>query len=130
VERCRPVFATYAAPIVHLGDLGSGQLTKLLNNVLFTANLATAAGALALGRALDLDPGRLAEVISHGSGSSFALGSVARTGGTLELMAGHAGPLLRKDARLMADLAEAAGMPAGIVMTAADAALALMNHPR
>ncbi|MDT5085632.1 MAG: hypothetical protein QOJ61_2675, partial [Mycobacterium sp.] len=33
VERCRPVFESYADPIVHLGDLGSGQTTKLLNNL-------------------------------------------------------------------------------------------------
>ena len=52
VERCRPVFASYADPIVHLGALGSGQTTKLLNNLLFTANLGTAASTLALGEAL------------------------------------------------------------------------------
>src|SRR3984885_12917090 len=46
VERCRPVFESYADPIVHLGDLGSGQTTKLLNNLLFTANLGTAATTL------------------------------------------------------------------------------------
>src|SRR3954451_13441134 len=46
VEKARPVFATYADPIVHLGDLGSGQVTKLLNNLLFTANIATAKTAL------------------------------------------------------------------------------------
>src|SRR5246500_766347 len=28
VERCRPVFATYADPIVYLGPLGSGQVAK------------------------------------------------------------------------------------------------------
>ena len=57
VARCRPVFESYADPIVHLGDLGSGQTTKLLNNLLFTANLGTAAGALALGEALGVLPG-------------------------------------------------------------------------
>jgi len=46
------VFETYADPVVHLGELGSGQTTKLLNNLLFTANLGTAAAALALARAL------------------------------------------------------------------------------
>jgi 3-hydroxyisobutyrate dehydrogenase len=130
VEFCRPVFATYGDPVLHLGPLGSGQVTKLLNNVLFTAHLATAASALALGQALGVDPGRLAEVISHGSGSSFALDRIAATGGTLDLMAPVAGPLLRKDVRLVADLADAAGAPAGAVMAAADAALVLMNHPR
>ena len=73
VERCRPVFASYADPIVHLGALGSGQTTKLLNNLLFTANLGTAASTLALGEALGVLPDRLTEVISRGSGNSFAL---------------------------------------------------------
>ncbi|MFI0349366.1 NAD(P)-dependent oxidoreductase [Actinomadura sp. 9N407] len=130
VERCRPVFASYADPIVHVGPLGAGQVTKLLNNVLFTANLATAAGALALGGALDIDPGRLAEVVSHGSGASFALDRVSAAGGTLDRIAAHAGALLQKDARLVAALADAAGAPAGTVLDAADAALALMDHPR
>jgi 3-hydroxyisobutyrate dehydrogenase-like beta-hydroxyacid dehydrogenase len=80
-ERCRPVFETYAESVVHLGALGSGQVTKLLNNLLFTANLATAATTLAFGRALDVAPGGLAEVLSRGSGNSFALNTIARTGG-------------------------------------------------
>jgi 3-hydroxyisobutyrate dehydrogenase-like beta-hydroxyacid dehydrogenase len=130
VELCRPVFATYADPVVHLGPLGSGQITKLLNNILFTANLATAASVLALGQALDVDPLRLADVVSHGSGSSFALGRISSAGGTLDRIAAHAGPLLQKDVRLVADLADAAGVPAGTVLAAADAALALMNQPR
>ena len=130
VEFCRPVFATYADPVVHLGPLGSGQVTKLLNNLLFTANLATAASALTLGRELGVDPRRLAEVISHGSGASFALDRIAAAGGTLDRLASHAGSLLQKDVRLVADLAEAASAPAGAVMAAADAALAIMNHPR
>jgi 3-hydroxyisobutyrate dehydrogenase-like beta-hydroxyacid dehydrogenase len=130
VELCRPVFAAYADPIVHLGPLGSGQVAKLLNNVLFTANLATAASAIALGRGLDVDPGRLAEVISHGSGSSFALARISAAGGTLDRIAAHAGPLLQKDVRLMADLAGTADAPTGIAMAAADAALELMNHRR
>jgi len=128
VEFCRPVFATYADPVLHLGPVGSGQLAKLLNNVLFTAHLATAASVLALGQALDVDPDRLAEVISHGSGSSFALARIADAGGTLDRIASYAGPLLEKDVRLMADIADGAGAKAGAVMTAADAALALMNR--
>jgi hypothetical protein len=81
-------------------------LTKLLNNLLFTANLATAASTLALGRALNVDAEGLAEVVAHGSGSSFALGRIAT----------HAGPLLRKDVGLVAALADAAGVPPGAVL--------------
>lgn len=130
VEFCRPVFESYGDPIVHLGPLGSGQVTKLLNNVLFTANLATAASALALGSALEVDPGRLADVIAHGSGASFALGRIASAGGTLDRIAAHALTVLAKDVRLAAGLSDSAGAPAATVLAAADAALALMGQQR
>jgi 3-hydroxyisobutyrate dehydrogenase len=130
VEFCRPVFASYGDPVVHLGPLGSGQVTKLLNNVLFTAHLGAAASLLALGQGLGVDPLGLAGVLSHGSGNSFALERVASAGGTLDRIGGHAGHLLRKDVRLIADLAAAADAPGGTVLSAADDALALMNVQR
>src|SRR5215469_14947270 len=133
VERARPVFATYGDPVVHLGPLGAGQITKLLNNTLFTAHLAVGASLLKLGRDLDVDPARLAQVLGHGSAQSFALARVADAGGTLDRIAGHAGPLLAKDVRLTVAVAEAAGLPdvsAETVVAAADAALALMNVRR
>jgi 3-hydroxyisobutyrate dehydrogenase-like beta-hydroxyacid dehydrogenase len=77
-----------------------------------------------------VDPHRLAEVISHGTANSFALGRVASAGGTLDRIAAHAGSTLLKDIKLIAALADAAGVPTGIVVTAADAALARMSHPR
>jgi 3-hydroxyisobutyrate dehydrogenase-like beta-hydroxyacid dehydrogenase len=130
VAYCRRVFETYADPVVHMGPLGSGQIAKLLNNLLFTANLATAADTLALGPELGIDRGALAEVVLHGSGSSFALGRVTAAGGTLDRLADRAGPLLRKDVRLLADLADAAGAPTGTVLAAADTALDHMGQGR
>ncbi len=129
VERCRPVFETYADPVVHLGELGSGQTTKLLNNLLFTANLGTAATALSLASALGVAPDRLTEVVSRSSGNSFALNALGGIGG-LERLAGVAGGLLQKDVRLVVDLADQAGASGGAVLDAADAALILMGHPR
>lgn len=130
VERCRPVFETYADPVIHLGDLGSGQTTKLLNNLLFTANLGTAAATLSLGKALGVLPDRLTEVISRGSGNSFALNALGGDPAGLDRLAGLAGTLLQKDVRLVADLADAAAVSGGAVLNAADATLALMDHPR
>ncbi|MEU6539134.1 NAD(P)-dependent oxidoreductase [Streptomyces sp. NPDC047000] len=130
VAYCRPVFETYADPVVHMGPLGTGQSAKLLNNVLFTANLATAADTLALGRDLAIDPVALARVLTHGSAASFALNRVAAAGGTLDRFAAHAGPLLRKDVRLATRVAEGAGANPDIVLPTAGAALALMNGQR
>ena len=129
VERCRPVFETYADPVVHLGDLGCGQTTKLLNNLIFTANLGTAATAISLAEALGISANRLAEVVARSSGNSFALNAITGAGG-LDQLAGHAGTLLQKDARLIVDLADSASAHVGAVLEAADAALSLMGHPR
>jgi len=131
VERARPVFSAYGDPVVHLGPLGAGQVTKLLNNTLFTAHLAVGASLLTLGRELNVDPGGLATVIAHGSGESFALARLADAGGTLDRIGGHAGSLLAKDVRLTVAVAEAAGIPVDVpVVAAADAALAMMNVAR
>jgi 3-hydroxyisobutyrate dehydrogenase len=134
--RCAPVFATFGDPVVHLGPLGSGQVAKLLNNAAFTAHLGLAASLLTLGESLDVDPKRLAEVVLHGSGRSFALERVASAGGTLDRIAAHAGALLAKDVRLVTDLLESrgpvdgpAGSPAdsGVLLAAALDALARMR---
>jgi len=130
VARIRPVFTTYGDPIIHLGPVGSGQLTKLLNNLLFTANLATARTALALGEALGVAPQNPAEVITAGSANSYALDSIARFGGSLDVLKQVASGLLHKDVSLVADIAEKAGVAPGAVLDAADAALALMDNPR
>jgi 3-hydroxyisobutyrate dehydrogenase-like beta-hydroxyacid dehydrogenase len=130
VERCRPVFATYADPIVHLGALGSGQVTKILNNLLFTANLGSAMSTLELGESLGVPRDRLCEVLNSGSATSKALSSITAFGGSLEALAPIAGGLLQKDVRHAASIAAHASAAEGSVFTAADTALKLMDHPR
>jgi 3-hydroxyisobutyrate dehydrogenase len=131
VEFCRPVLGSYGDPVVHLGPVGAGQVTKLLNNAAFTAHLGVAVSLLALGQSLGVDQLRLADVISHGSGNSFALGRVASAGGTLARIGEHAGHLLRKDVRLIADVAgDGDGERGATLLAAADSALALMNVAR
>jgi 3-hydroxyisobutyrate dehydrogenase len=130
VDRCRPVFATYADPIVHLGPLGSGQVTKILNNLLFTANLGSAISTLELGDSLGIPRDKLCEVLTRGSAVSKALGSIAVFGGTLEGLAPIAGALLQKDVRHAASIAASAPAPEGAVFGAADAALKSMEYPR
>jgi 3-hydroxyisobutyrate dehydrogenase len=131
VDRCRQVFGSYGDPVAHLGPVGSGQLAKLINNVLFTANLGTSASALALGESLGIDRQRLAEVVSHGTSRSFALERVRDAGGTLDRLAAYAGALLQKDVGVVTELAAKAGAgsgPASTVLAAADATLADMGH--
>ena len=130
VERCRPVFATYADRVVHLGPLGSGQVTKILNNLLFTANVGSAISTLELGESLGVDRGRLCDVLTNGSATSLALNSIVGMGGTLDQLASIAGALLQKDVRLAKSIADNASAPTGVAFDAADAALNAMEHPR
>jgi 3-hydroxyisobutyrate dehydrogenase len=130
VDRCRPVFGSYADPVVYLGPLGSGQNAKILNNLLFSANLGSAVSTLELGEALGIPRARLSEVLHRGSATSKAVGSISAFGGTLDRLAPIAGALLQKDVRHAASLAGEAGAAEGAVFTAADAALKAMDHPR
>lgn len=133
VRRCAPVFDSYADTVLHLGPVGAGQVAKILNNVLFTAHLATAHGIYAAARNLDVDLPALARILGKGSGASYAAAQVLPgTGFDLAALAAHAGPLLRKDTGLFADLVAGtdAGTVAEAVLAAADRALAGLGHPR
>ncbi|CAN5119161.1 NAD(P)-dependent oxidoreductase [soil metagenome] len=130
VQACRPVFETYGDPIVHLGPLGAGQVTKILNNLLLSANLGTAMSLLDLSEGLGVSRSRMCEVITRGSASSIALQSLAAFGGKTAELAPLAGALLQKDVQLAADLAGSPNSPGSVVLQAADTALDAMGHRR
>lgn len=74
LEQARPVLATYASRINHMGPLGAGQTLKLLNNLLFATNIKQAVEILGMAEAQGLDPGYAAQVICQSSGGSMAMG--------------------------------------------------------
>jgi 3-hydroxyisobutyrate dehydrogenase-like beta-hydroxyacid dehydrogenase len=109
VERCRPVLETFGNPIVHLGPIGSGQVAKLLNNLVFTAQLSLAEDTYTLAGELGIDPGAMAKVLASGSGGSRAAGIVAGAGFVASGMR-HAASLLEKDVGIALELAENRGV--------------------
>jgi 3-hydroxyisobutyrate dehydrogenase len=115
VERCRPVFQTFADPVLHLGPLGSGQLAKLLNNLVFTAQISLAMETFEFADQIGVDGEKLAQVLAHGSGGSRAVGILAASGFNFTGLRGAAG-LLRKDVGIVHDIARAKGAsePTGV----------------
>jgi 3-hydroxyisobutyrate dehydrogenase-like beta-hydroxyacid dehydrogenase len=95
------VFETFASTTVHLGPVGAGQAAKLLNNALFSANLAVADDALLLGEELGIDAAALAEFVRVGSGRSYALDVALRARASAE-MREAARPALEKDLQSLA----------------------------
>jgi 3-hydroxyisobutyrate dehydrogenase len=86
LERVRPVFETFAHTVTLVGDIGAGQVVKVLNNNVCFANLSLLLAARGIAEQLGLDVERTLDVIAASSGASFALG-LARTPATMRLMA-------------------------------------------
>ncbi len=114
--RCRPVFDTFADPVIHLGPVGTGQMAKLVNNLVFTAQVTIGLETFAFADELGLDRGALAEVLASGSGGSRAVAILARTGFDTSGLRQAAGTL-QKDVGIITDLARSrhAAEPASIV---------------
>lgn len=72
LEKLRPALAAMGNRIVPMGGVGSGQLAKLVNQLLFNTHLAALAEVLPMAVKLGLDPEKIAQVINTGSGRSFA----------------------------------------------------------
>jgi 3-hydroxyisobutyrate dehydrogenase-like beta-hydroxyacid dehydrogenase len=70
-ESVRPLLEHMGSTVVHMGPPGSGQLTKMVNNVLYNVSVAAMAEMLPLAARLGLDPQSVRRVVSSGSGQSF-----------------------------------------------------------
>jgi len=101
VAAARPVFATFAGLIAHLGDIGAGQMAKLVNNALMAAHVSIAHYALEAGDALHIDRAALIELIKHSSGRSFGFDVRARMPTPAAFK--HGAALLAKDVRLLGE---------------------------
>lgn len=71
-QTLRPAFAAIGNQIVYMGAVGSGQLTKLINQLLFNISCAGLAEVLPMAVKLGLDPEQVAQVVTTGTGRSFA----------------------------------------------------------
>ena len=91
---------------------GAGQVTKLANNLLSLAAIATTAEAMTLGIKAGLDPARMIEVLNAGTGANSATRDKwprAVLPRTFDF--GFSAQLSLKDTRLALDEARALGVP-------------------
>jgi 3-hydroxyisobutyrate dehydrogenase-like beta-hydroxyacid dehydrogenase len=97
--------------VVHVGELGQGEMLKLINNSLGAANAAALAEALVLAKATGLGLDALQKVVAAGSGASAQLelkaGPMREHDYTTLFKTEH----MLKDVRLCLEEAQAAGVP-------------------
>ncbi|MFM1815172.1 MAG: hypothetical protein RLZ98_1867 [Pseudomonadota bacterium] len=73
VERSRPVFSTFCSDIMHLGDVGHGQVGKTMNNLLLWVNGVALIEAGRLSETTGIDLVKLREALLMSTGKSAAL---------------------------------------------------------
>ena len=96
-EQARPVIDCYARSVVLLGPAGSGQLTKMVNQICIAGLLQGLSEGLNFGQQAGLDMAKVIEVISKGAAGSWQM---ENRGGTMcqgEFEFGFAVDWMRKD---------------------------------
>jgi 3-hydroxyisobutyrate dehydrogenase-like beta-hydroxyacid dehydrogenase len=73
VDRIRAACAPFTEAVLHVGDIGAGQVAKTANNILLWACLRADVEAQRLARALGVEPATLREALAAGSGANRPL---------------------------------------------------------
>jgi 3-hydroxyisobutyrate dehydrogenase-like beta-hydroxyacid dehydrogenase len=68
-----PLIRCFATDVTHCGEVGAGQVTKILNNMVLFETVNALAEAVAVARRNGVDPALLLDTLSKGSADSFAL---------------------------------------------------------
>ena len=72
-DTLEPLLRMMGEEISHCGTIGSGQLVKIMNNMVLFQTVSALAEALAIGRGAGIDPAVMFAALSKGSADSFAL---------------------------------------------------------
>jgi 3-hydroxyisobutyrate dehydrogenase len=109
VNAAEPLMQAYAARIVHVGPPGSGQLTKMVNQLAIAGVLQGLSEAVHFAKAADLDTSKVFEAVSGGAPQSWQMVNRWETMVAGEFDFGFAVDWMRKDLGLALDEARSNG---------------------
>jgi 3-hydroxyisobutyrate dehydrogenase-like beta-hydroxyacid dehydrogenase len=72
-DACKPALHSFASSIFHLGDLGAGQVGKMVNNMILWSCISANFEGFKLAQALGVDLDRLRTALVDSSASNWAL---------------------------------------------------------
>lgn len=72
-SRIKPLLSYMGSDVTHCGDVGCGQVVKLINNTLVFEHVAALAEMMVVAERAGVAPETLAHAVSKGSGDSFVL---------------------------------------------------------
>ncbi|WP_332811558.1 NAD(P)-dependent oxidoreductase [Sphingomonas sp.] len=110
IAQATPLMQCYSARIVHIGEAGAGQLTKMVNQIAIAGALQGVAEALAFAKASGLDTTKVLEAVSGGAAQSWQMVNRWETMDAGKFDFGFAVDWMRKDLGIALDEARSNGV--------------------
>ncbi|MFJ7852431.1 NAD(P)-dependent oxidoreductase [Peribacillus frigoritolerans] len=111
-EAVRPIFEILGSNVVHQGPAGSGQHTKMCNQIAIASNMIGVTEAISYAKKAGLDPDRVLRSISSGSAGSWSLSNLVPRMVEGDFEPGFYIKHFIKDMKIALDEAERMGMDA------------------
>jgi 3-hydroxyisobutyrate dehydrogenase-like beta-hydroxyacid dehydrogenase len=105
----QPIAMAYAKACTHLGDVGSGQLAKMVNQICIAGLVQGLSEAVAFGQKAGLNMNAVLDVIGKGAAQSWQMDNRGKTMVKDEFNFGFAVDWMRKDLGLVLDQARVLG---------------------
>ena len=109
VDKASQVIGVYAKAVRHMGEAGTGQLTKMVNQICIAGVVQGLAEAVAFASRAGLDTDAVLEAISQGAAQSWQMDNRWKTMAKGEFEFGFAVDWMRKDLGLVLDEARSNG---------------------
>ncbi len=105
-DRAEPIIAAYAKATERFGDVGAGQLTKMVNQICIAGLVQAISEGLHFAQKAGLDAKAVAQLVSQGAGGSWQLTNRADTMVDEKFDYGFAVDWMRKDLGIALDQAK------------------------
>ena len=116
--RCSPLLSHMGKNVVHCGDVGTGEVAKLCNNLVLAVSMIGVSEAMNLGSRFGMDRQKLADIINASTGRCWSSDTYNPAPGVLDgvpsskgYSGGFGTSLMLKDLGLVMDAAKSAGAP-------------------
>ena len=110
-EKVKPVLETMGKSITYCGPVGSGQLTKLSNQILVAVTLLGVCEALLFARKSGLDPATMINAVAGGAAGSWQLSNLGPRIANADYAPGFMVDLIQKDLRLVMEASRSVAAP-------------------
>lgn len=108
--KAEPVIQNFAKMVGHMGEVGAGQLTKMVNQICIAGLVQGLSEGINFGKSAGLDIEKVIEVISKGAAGSWQMENRYKTMNAGEYEHGFAVDWMRKDLGIVLDQANTNGV--------------------